>query len=66
MYSIENLVGDNAFSILAYVKKAMIECGYTKEAQDNYFTAATSGNYDNLLEVSRKQCEEMNEAVSEK
>ena len=42
----------NAFSIMARVKKALMQAGADKEYVDKYLKDATSGNYDHLLVVS--------------
>jgi hypothetical protein len=48
------LIGEdgNAFSILARVMKAMKVAGLPKEAIDAYYTEATSGDYDHLLQTT--------------
>ncbi len=50
------LVGEdgNAFAILGRVMKAMKVAGLPKEVQDAYFTEATSGDYDHLLQTTMK------------
>jgi hypothetical protein len=50
------LVGEdgNAFSILARVMKAMKVAGLSKEVIDAYYTEATSGDYDHLLQTTLK------------
>lgn len=42
----------NAYSILGRVEQAMKEAGWSQESRDAYQTAATSGDYDNLLKVT--------------
>ena len=42
----------NAFSILGRVKRALEECGATKEECSAYHVEATSGDYENLLRVT--------------
>ena len=59
-YSLVGIDG-NAFSIMAYVSKAMKENGFSKEDIDNYYSEAMSGNYNNLLMVSMKIIDEINE-----
>lgn len=58
-----NLVGidGNAFSIMDYVKKAMKECGFTKERQNEYQSKAMSGDYNNLLALSIEMIDKCNE-----
>ena len=47
----------NAFSILGRVTKAMRKAGIAKEIQEAYRNEATSGDYDNLLQVTMKYVE---------
>ena len=49
-----NLVGvnGNAFSIMAYVRKAMKDEKFTKDEIEEYVNKATSGDYSNLLATS--------------
>lgn len=49
----------NAFAILGAVKSAMRKARLPKEAFDEYFKEATSGDYDNLLMVTMKTVEVM-------
>ena len=44
----------NAFSIMGRVKKALMQAGADKEYIDRYLSKATSGDYDNLLVVSKE------------
>ena len=48
-----NLVGvdGNAFMVMGYVRRALIESG-NKDKVAEYFSKAKSGNYDNLIIVS--------------
>lgn len=48
-----NLVGvdGNAFAIMGYVRRALIESGHGDKVEE-YFAKAKSGNYDNLVVVS--------------
>lgn len=59
-YSLVGIDG-NAFSIMAYVSKAMKENRFSKEEVKNYQNEAMSGNYDNLLRVSIKMIDKINE-----
>ena len=43
----------NAFFVLGIVDKALCEKGCTKEQREEYYTNATSSDYDNLLNVTR-------------
>lgn len=58
-YSLDGVDG-NAFSIMAYVTKAMRECGKTKEERDAYLADAKSSDYDHLLSVSLDMVEQLN------
>ena len=42
----------NAFSIMGRVTKAMRRAGISKDEIDKYKVEATSGDYDNLLQVT--------------
>lgn len=57
-----DLVGidGNAFSIMAYVKKAMQKGGYNAEQIQHYLNDAMSGDYDNLLFKSQEMIEQVN------
>ena len=48
-----NLVGvdGNAFMVMGYVRRALIESGHEDKVEE-YFAKAKSGNYDNLVAVS--------------
>lgn len=50
------LVGEdgNAFAILAKVKKAMKKAGVPAAEQEQFFTEAMGGDYDNLLQTVMK------------
>lgn len=41
----------NAFAIMGYVRRALIESGHGNKVEE-YFAKAKSGNYDNLVVVS--------------
>ena len=45
-------IDGNAYSILGHVAKALRKAGYSKEEIKQYQDAATSGDYNNLLNVS--------------
>jgi hypothetical protein len=53
------LVGSdgNAFAIMGKVQKALRQAGYPKEEIDRYLAEATSGDYDNLLQVTMEWVE---------
>ena len=59
-----NLVGvdSNAFSVLAYVEKALRREGL-KDKIDDYRAKATSSDYDHLLAISIEYIELANEAA---
>ena len=59
-YSLVGVDG-NAYAVLGYVKRAMKECGKSKDEQKAYMDLAMSGDYDNLLMVSIDMIEELNE-----
>jgi hypothetical protein len=44
----------NAFMVMGLVKRAMVEAGATAADTAAYFSEATSGDYEHLLEVSRR------------
>jgi len=54
-------VDGNAFAVMGYVRRAMRECGRSKEEIDEYTKRATSSDYNNLLCVSMGVISELNE-----
>lgn len=54
-------VDGNAFSVMGYVRRAMIESGFSREEIDEYIKDATSGDYNNLLCVSVDMIDKCNE-----
>ena len=58
-YSLVGIDG-NAYCIMAYVTRAMRQCGKTRAEQDAYLADAQSSNYDHLVAVSMDMCEELN------
>ena len=62
-----DLVGidGNAFSVMGYVIRAMRECRFSKEEQNEYQQKAMSGNYDNLLAVSVEYVDKCNEVAGD-
>ena len=54
-------VDGNAYSVMAYVLRAMKECKMSKEEQSDYQTKAMSGDYNNLLAVSVEMIDKCNE-----
>jgi hypothetical protein len=58
-------VDGNAFSVIAYVHRAMRNEGYDKTALDEYSGKAMKGNYYDLLEASEKQLRKVNARAGE-
>lgn len=58
-YSLVGVDG-NAFSVMAYTKKAMKESGFSGSEIDEYLNKATSSDYNNLLCLSAKMVEKCN------
>jgi hypothetical protein len=58
-----DLVGidGNAFAVMSYVLKAMIECGCNKVDQAIHVENVKSGDYDHLLAVSVGMIDRCNE-----
>ena len=44
----------NCFFIMGIVRRELLKAGQHKQVIDKYFDEAKSGDYDNLLEVSRQ------------
>ena len=59
MYSLVGIDG-NAFSIIAYVKRAMKQERISKEAIEQYIKEAMLSDYDHLLMVSIDKIDELN------
>ena len=59
-YTLEGVDG-NAYSVMAYVKEAMRECGKSKKEIDGYLKDAMSSDYNHLLFVSGVMLDELNE-----
>lgn len=57
-------VDGNAFSVMAYVKSAMKECGFTKSEIADYLIEATSSDYNHLLSVSFFAVERCNKLIA--
>ncbi|MGN0005356.1 MAG: hypothetical protein ACI37Z_05240 [Candidatus Gastranaerophilaceae bacterium] len=60
MYSLVGIDG-NAFSIMAYVERAMSECGFTLKQREEYRKNAMSDDYQHLLSVSMEYVDKCNE-----
>lgn len=58
-----DLVGidGNAFNVMGYVRRAMKECGFSKDEIEAYTKDATSGDYNHLLVVSMDIIDKCNE-----
>lgn len=54
-------VDGNAYAVMAYVRRAMKECGRNKSEIDAYINDATSSNYDNLIAVSMDMLDILND-----
>lgn len=59
-YSLEGIDG-NSFCIMAYVVDVMRECKFSKSDCTNYLKAATSGDYNDLLQQSLIMIDKCNE-----
>lgn len=53
-------VDGNAFNIMAYVKTAMREAGFSKEERSEYIEDCMRGDYDRLLILSEEMVERCN------
>ena len=56
-------VDGNAFSIMAYVKTAMREAGFSREEMSEYIENCMRGDYDRLLILSEEMIERCNDAL---
>jgi hypothetical protein len=54
-------IDGNAFSVMAYVKRAMREQGFSEKERNEYQKKCTSGNYDDLLSESCEIIDKCNE-----
>lgn len=63
-YTLEGVDG-NAFAIIAYVKRAMTNEGFSKDEISKYTADAMSSNYNHLLKTSLEMIAECNGEVSE-
>lgn len=48
----------NAFAIMGCVMAALKHAGYPPAARNEYWTDCTSGDYDHLVQVSMRWCDE--------
>ena len=55
-------VDGNAFSVMGYTARALRSAGLYEEAEKMY-TEATSGDYDNLIQVCMKYIDKANKAL---
>ena len=58
-------VDGNACAVMGYVFKAMRETGFTKDEITAYHQEAMSGDYNNLLCVSKEYIDKCNERAEE-
>lgn len=58
-------INGNAWSVMGYVIRAMRECKFSKEQQNEYQTMAMSSDYNNLLRESVLMIDRCNEIVGE-
>ena len=56
-------VDGNAFSVMAYVKTAMREAGFSKKERSEYVEDCMRGDYDRLLIFSEEMIERCNDAL---
>lgn len=52
------LDGQNAYFVMGMTQRELRKVGLSQEELDKYFQEATSGDYNNLLEVTRLYIEE--------
>jgi soluble cytochrome b562 len=56
-------VDGNAFSVMGYVSRAMLQSGFTTKERDEYLADAQSDDYKHLLAVSVDMVEKVNEKL---
>ena len=56
-------VDGNAFSVMAYVKTAMREAGFSRKEMSEYMEDCMRGDYDRLLILSEEMIERCNDAL---
>ena len=56
-------VDGNPFNIMAYVKTAMREAGFSKKERSEYIEDCMRGDYDRLLLISEEMVEYCNDAL---
>ena len=56
-------VDGNACSVMAYVKTAMREAGFSKKERSEYVEDCMRGDYDRLLLISEETVEYCNDAL---
>ena len=56
-------VDGNPFNIMAYVKTAMREAGFSREEMSEYVKDCMRGDYDRLLILSEEMIERCNDAL---
>lgn len=58
-YSLTGIDG-NAFCIMGYVAKGMLQEGYSESEIDTYLADCMSRDYYHLIQVSDKMCDRLN------
>ena len=56
-------VDGNPFNVMAYVKTAMREAGFSKKERSEYIEDCMRGDYDRLLLISEEMVEYCNDAL---
>lgn len=56
-------VDGNAFNVMAYVKTAMREAGFSKKERSEYVEDCMRGDYDRLLIISDEMIDRCNDAL---
>ena len=56
-------VDGNAFSVMAYVKTAMREAGFSRKEMSEYIEDCMRGDYDRLLILSEEMIERCNDTL---
>lgn len=64
-YSIDNMIGENVFAIICYVRNAIRYAGFDEKIVDEYRKKVTSGDYDNACAVSREYIDMVNDKLKE-
>ena len=64
-YSIDNMIGENVFAIIGYVKNAIRDVGFDERVVDEYRKKATSRDYNYACAVSREYIDMVNNKLKE-